>query len=463
MLMPRNDLIESTYEQALKFARQTPYPKYEQRIETLEKLKQVIIRNKNEINTALFNDLGKSEYESQISEMTFVIDEIDVHLKNLKKWMSPRKVKTPLVLQPGSSQITPEPFGLVLIIGPWNYPLNLIATPLIGSIAAGNITILKPSELAPHTSKILVKISKELNSPFLHALEGGVGETTQLLEKKFDHIFFTGSPRVGKIIMSAAAKHLTPVTLELGGKSPTVIWGDQDLDIVASRIIWGKLINTGQTCVAPDYLIVQEKLKKELIEKLKNKITEFYGNDPINSPDYGKIINENNFNRLISLIEKDKVLLGGESIKEKLKIAPTLVESDLDSPIMKEEIFGPILPIISIKELSEIDHIIALNPRPLVMYLFTLDQSLVDYTEKNFKAGALCVNDTIIQISNFHLPFGGIGNSGMGSYHGIHSFDNFSHFKPVIKRKQMLDLTLRYPPYEGKLKPTLKLLKWFGH
>ena len=463
MLMPRNDLIESTYEQALKFARQNPYPRYEQRIKTLENLKQVIKRNKDEINTALFNDLGKSEYESQISEMTFVIDEIDVHLKNLKRWMKPRKVKTPLVLQPGSSQITPEPFGLVLIIGPWNYPFNLIATPLVGSIAAGNTTILKPSELAPHTSKILVKISKELNSPFLHTLEGAVSETTQLLEKKFDHIFFTGSPRVGKIIMNAAAKHLTPVTLELGGKSPTIIWGDQDLDIVASRIIWGKLINTGQTCVAPDYLIVQEKLKNELIEKLKNKITEFYGNDPLSSPDYGKIINENNFNRLFSLIEKNKILLGGESIKEKLKISPTLVESDLNSPIMKEEIFGPILPIISIKELSEIDHIIALNPRPLVMYLFTLDQSLVDHVEKNFKAGALCVNDTIIQISNFHLPFGGIGNSGMGSYHGIHSFDNFSHFKPVIKRKQMLDLTLRYPPYEGKLKPTLKLLKWFGH
>jgi len=463
MVTTNENLIDSTYDKALHFSNLNPNPTYSERYETLEKLKKIFIKSSEEINVALFNDLGKSEYEAQISEAALVIHEIEINQKNMKKWMKPRKVKTPLVLTPASSKIVAEPFGLVLIIGPWNYPLNLLGTPLIGSIAAGNTTIVKPSELAPHTSKLCLKMIQELNSPYVKILEGGVQETTLILKKRFDHIFFTGSPRVGKIIMEAASKHLTPVTLELGGKSPTIIWEDQNLDIVASRIVWGKFLNCGQTCIAPDYLIVQDKIKDKLVEKLKLKIREFYGDKPLESPDYGKIINENNYQRLVSLIDHDKLIFGGQTLAQKHKIAPTLVNADTNSAIMKEEIFGPILPIISIKELKEIDEIIALNPRPLAIYLFTLEKSLVSHFEKNIKSGALCVNDTIIQISNFHLPFGGIGNSGMGSYHGIHSFDNFSHFKPVIQRKQMLDLTLRYPPYKGKLKNTSKLLKWFGH
>ncbi len=463
MLTSTQELIDSTYEKSLEFSKTNPYPSHSQRVSTLKELKKLILKNDDLLKEALLKDLGKTDYEAYVSEIMFIIKEIDISLKYLKKWMKPRRVKTPLLFLPASSKRAPIPLGLVLIIGPWNYPFNLLAAPLIGSIAAGNTTIIKSSELAPHMSKVVAKIVHELNSPFVQVIEGGVSETTQLLKKKFDHIFFTGSTRVGQIIMEAASKHLTPCTLELGGKSPTIVWGEQDLEIVASRIIWGKLINCGQTCIAPDYIIVQDSLKAKLIEKLKKKITDFYSSTPLESPDYGKIINERNFTRLTAFLNKDEIIFGGETNKEKLKISPTLLESKLDSPIMQSEIFGPILPIITIKELHEIDKIIAHNPDPLTVYLFTRQESLVDYIQQNIKSGSLCVNDTIIQITNSHLPFGGIGNSGTGSYHGTHSFDNFSHFKSVIKRKQMLDLTLRYPPYKNKLKPTLKLLKWFGH
>jgi acyl-CoA reductase-like NAD-dependent aldehyde dehydrogenase len=364
------------------------------------------------------------------------------------------------VYQPASSRIIPQPKGVVLIISPWNYPFQLLITPLIGSIAAGNCALLKPSELAPATSAVLAKLVERTFSPEYCALvEGGVEETTALLRESFDHIFFTGSIPVGKIVMRAAAEHLTPVTLELGGKSPCIIDKETDIKVTARRIAWGKFFNCGQTCVAPDYLLVPTQIKREVLAALKQSVQHFFGNDPQTSPDYGRIINERHFDRLVSLISGE-VLLGGTYDRSQRYIPPTVIDRvSMSDKVMEDEIFGPILPVLEYDTLDEAFALVRQRPNPLACYIFTTRRETEHRVLNELSFGGGCVNDTLIHVGNAHLPFGGIGASGMGAYHGQTSFDVFSHFKSVMKSPQMIDLPLKYPPYGKRLNLVRKMMR----
>lgn len=435
----------------------------EYRLYLLAKLKKVISENETLIGEALKQDLNKPELEAYVSETGFVLEEINYAIKKLHKWIKPRRVKSPVLQQPCRSFIKKEPLGTVLIIGPWNYPFQLILAPLVGAIAAGNTAILKPSELAPATSKLIKEIFHEnFARGEISVIEGAIDETNYLLDEKFDYIFYTGSGMVGKIIMEKAAKHLTPVTLELGGKSPCMIFGDLDLNLVARRIAWGKFINGGQTCVAPDYVLIEKKNKDRFVTEMKAVIREYYGENPAQSPDYCRIINEHHFKRLASQIIKEDVLIGGETDESQRYIAPTVLNANEDSPIMSEEIFGPLLPIVTVKDVGAALNIINKKPKPLALYLFTNDSKLENVISTATSSGGLLINDTIVHLTNNRLPFGGVGASGIGAYHGKFSFDIFSHNKSVMKRYLMLDVALRYPPYFGKLKIIRWLMKYFG-
>ena len=428
------------------------------RIEQLKLLRQAIVDNEGAIKKALYADLSKPELECYATEIGICLEEIKYALKRIKSWAKPKKIVTPLAYLPASSKVYAEPLGVVLIIGAWNYPFQLIILPLIGAIAAGNCTVLKPSEIAANTSHLLAEIiPKYFDSSFMAVVEGGKEVTQQLLEEKFDHIFFTGGTTVGKIIMSAAAKHLTPVTLELGGKSPCIVDADTHLNYTARRIVWGKFINAGQTCVAPDYLLVDRKIKKDLLERIKQCVRDFYGDTPETSPDYARIISQNHFHRLCELLNVGEIILGGDTNPTERYIAPTVIDGvTLDDQVMQEEIFGPILPVIEYTNLSEAIALVNAKPKPLALYFFSNNKQHQDQVLQQTSSGGACINDTIIHMAFPALPFGGIGNSGIGRYHGKTSFETFSHQRSVLNKSFLVDVKLRYAPYKGKL----KFLKW---
>ncbi|MCF2147210.1 aldehyde dehydrogenase [Desmonostoc muscorum LEGE 12446] len=429
------------------------------RLEQLQTLKQAIIEHEQEIIQALQADLHKPEVEIYLTEIA-VIKDIDYAIKYIKTWTKPHKVAVSLEFFSYSARIYPEPLGVVLIISPWNYPFQLAISPLIGAIAAGNCAIVKPSEIASHTSSIVAKIiTKYFQPAYIAVVEGGIEASEKLLAEKFDHIFFTGGTSVGKIVMAAAAKHLTPVTLELGGKSPCIVDTEINLEHTARRITWGKFINAGQTCIAPDYLLVDKKIKKDLIDELKKCLKEFYGDNPANSPDYARIISQKNFDRLVKFLEDGEVIIGGETKSSERYIAPTIIDNVcLEDSVMQEEIFGPILPIIEYSDIGEAIALINSRPKPLALYLFSQNKNLQNQVLQETSSGGVCINDTMMQFGVSSLPFGGVGDSGIGNCHGKASFDTFSHHKSVLQNSFWLDLKWRYAPYKSKLPLIKKLL-----
>lgn len=423
------------------------------RIKMLKALKKAIKNHEGDIYEALKRDFNKSNFETYLTEIATIYEEINYILKRLRLWVEPEKVDTPITIHPGSSYIYSVPYGVTLIIGAWNYPFQLTVVPLVGALAAGNCAILKPSELSPNTSHVIAQIMKEIyEEEYVAVVEGAVEETQQLLAERFDYIFFTGSVPVGKIIAQAASKYLTPYTLELGGKSPCVVHKDASIDKTAKRIVWGKFLNGGQTCVAPDYLLVHKDIKDDLIFKMKKYITSFYTSNPKESEDYPRIINERHFDRLAKYLDNGKTIIGGDTDKSELYISPTILDDiHWDDPIMQDEIFGPILPIITYEDLDLIIEQINSRPKPLAFYAFTEKKSIGEQMLKHIDFGGGCLNDTITHFANLNLPFGGVGSSGSGAYHGKFSFDTFSHQKGVHKKTTWVDVPLRYPPYENKL------------
>lgn len=433
------------------------------RKETLIKLLNTVIIYENEIIQALHDDFKKPAFESVLTETSQVVLELKHVIKNMKKWAKPRRVFPSLLNFPSKDYIYKEPYGKVLIIAPWNYPFQLALCPLISAVAAGNQVVVKPSELTPKTSEIIVKIiHKVFDKNHVEVVEGGIEVSQKLLSERWDYIFFTGSVAVGKIVAQAAAENLTPVTLELGGKNPCIIDETANLKLAAKRIVWGKFVNAGQTCIAPDYILVQKNIKKHFVNFLKEEITKAYGENPEESPDFARIINAKNWQRLVALIEPEKVVFGGESNPKDNYISPTLVEETaLESPIMQEEIFGPILPILTYIKESEIAAVISKFEKPLALYAFSENPGFQKRIIQNYSFGGGCVNDTIIHFANKRLPFGGVGHSGIGAYHGNLSFDTFSHQKSIVKKANWLDLPLRYAPYLDKMPTIRKILKWF--
>lgn len=433
------------------------------RIEKLKKLRDVLKSEEEKVFEALKKDLMKSSFESYVTEVAMVYDEINMHIKNIKKWSKKRRVKTPLVQFPAKSFIQLEPYGVVLIIGPFNYPFMLTMDPLIGAIAAGNTAVIKPSESAPETSKILKEILEKVfdEKYVLHVNpEKGKEVVEELLKEKFDYIFFTGSATVGKIVMKAASQYLTPVTLELGGKSPCIIDKDCKLELAARRIVWGKLLNSGQTCVAPDYLYVHKDIEEEFIKKLEEEIKNQFGDNPLESEDYSKMVNEREFNRVLSYIDKEKLVFGGNYNRKTFQIEPTILKNvTLNDPVMEREIFGPIFPILPFENLDEVIRLVNSKDKPLAIYYFSEDKNKIEKVLNSTSSGGVTINDTLVHVSSSYLPFGGVGNSGMGEYHGKYSFDLFSNKKGVMNRKTFLDLKIRYAPFQNKLTIVKKIMK----
>jgi aldehyde dehydrogenase (NAD+) len=434
---------------------------YEFRLEQLQRLLAAILDAQAQIVAAVTADLGRPEFEAYIELGT--VAEIKDAIKRLRSWMKPQRVSTEFNVWPASAWVQPDPLGVVLIIGPWNYPFQLLIAPLIGAIAAGNCVILKPSELAPHCSKVITQIIKDTFDPsYIAVVEGGVEPTQQLLAEKFDHIFFTGGTRVGKIVMQAAAQHLTPVTLELGGKSPCIVEPDVDITTAAHRIVWAKFLNAGQTCIAPDYLLVNRQIKAQLLTAIEATIAAFYGNGAHPSSDMARIVNDQQFSRLTGYLHNGTTLVGGTSDSASRYIAPTVLDQvDWTDPIMAEEIFGPILPVLDYDDLGEAIAQINARPKPLALYFFSRDRQKQQQILATTSSGGVCLNDAILQVATRNLPFGGVGDSGMGQYHGKVSFDVFSHQKSVLRRFFLLDRLLsswRYPPYKNKLQLIKKVV-----
>jgi len=434
------------------------------RVNQLKALRLLIINHESEILAAVYKDLSKPDFENQLTETQFTLWEISHAIKMLKSWIVPENVPTPLFHQPAKSIIYSEPLGQALIIAPWNYPFQLLISPLVAAIAAGNTVLLKPSEISVNTSAMIAKlIPQYFNEEYIAVVEGGVKETEELLDLKWDAIFYTGSTKVGKIIMSAAAKNLTPVTLELGGKSPCIVDKNINLKQTARKIIWGKFLNAGQTCIAPDYILVDKMIKDKLVNTLIEIIKEFYGENPQNSKDYARIINETHFNRLTSYLKDTEIVYGGNFDVSQKYISPTIIlNPNLDSDLMNDEIFGPILPIIEYQSIDEAISFINKRPKPLALYVFSKNSKFNNEIIDKTSSGGVCVNDTLSHITTSSLPFGGVGDSGMGQYHAKAGFDNFSHKKSVLKKSQLIDYKLRYPPYL-KLTPFLKkIITWLN-
>ena len=431
------------------------------RIAQLNLIKRFTTEQQDAIDAALQADLGKCQLEAWSGEIGYVLSEVDYAIKNIKKWAAKRRVSTPIIAQPGHSYLQPQPLGTVLIMGAWNYPYQLVVTPLIAAIAAGNCAVLKPSELAPATAEIITKLVSYLDTNAVVAIQGGVEESTAVLRQPFDHILYTGGEAVGKIVMRAAAEHLTPVTLELGGKSPCIVDSSANLEVSVSRIAWCKWMNAGQTCVAPDYVIVEKHYVDTFVSALTAKIKQFYGEDNgASSADYARIVNARHWRRIKGYFDGQKVAHGGQCDEDSLYIGPSLiVEPKLDSLVMKEEIFGPILPIITVTSIVDAIELINQRPKPLAMYLFTKNSDLESRVLTETTAGSMCINDGMMFMANKKLPFGGVGTSGMGRYSGQSGFDTFSHLKAVMKRSFALDVDLRYPPYTND---KLKWLKRLG-
>ena len=421
---------------------------YKFRIDALKKLKKAIQENEYKILEALKQDLGKSNTEAYMCEVGMTIAEINYMIKHLKKYMAPKVVKTPLAQFSAKSYILPSPLGVVLVMSPWNYPFMLAIDPLVNAIAAGNTVIVKPGSYAQATSNIIKELlSSIFNEEYVAVVLGGRDVNQKLLDQKFDYIFFTGSKAVGETVLEKAAKHITPVTLELGGKSPCIVDKSANLKLAAKRIVFGKYLNCGQTCVAPDYLLVEECVKDKLIPLIVQEIQLQFGTNPLDNPDYGKIINEKHFERLKGLVKGEKVLIGG-AFDNKNRIAPTVLDNiHVNSKCMQEEIFGPILPILEFKTLEHVKNIIELNPTPLAFYLFSTDKDTISDLTSTTLFGGGCINDTIIHLASSRLSFGGVGTSGMGSYHGKRGFETFSHYKSIVNKHNFIDLPIRYQPY----------------
>lgn len=429
---------------------------YAFRIAQLKKLKKAIKKHEKAIEEALFSDLHKHPFEAYSSEIGFLYDEINDAITHLSSWMEEETPSTPMVHFPSSSKVYKDPLGLVLIIGPWNYPFQLTIAPLIGSICGGNCTIIKPSNQTKHTAQIIEQLIAETFEPNYVAViqGGGAAIVPEILNHyRFDHIFFTGSANVGKQIMAAAAQHLTPVTLELGGKSPCIVAEDAKIDTAAKRIIWGKFWNAGQTCVGVDYLLVHEKVKDKLVEKLKKYIIQFFGEDASQSDSYSKIVNEKRFDILQSYLSQGTIVYGGQTKKEQLYIQPTILDNvSMNSQVMQEEIFGPILPIITFKDNSEAIKIIKNNPYPLALYLFTESTKTEKQFIENVRFGGGCINNILVHLVNPEIPFGGVGYSGMGNYHGKYSFETFTHRKSILSTSSLIDVPIKYAPFNNKKK-----------
>lgn len=435
---------------------------YEARVECLQRLRSALISHEREIHQALRADLGKPEFESYLAETGFCLHEISFTLKHLKRWMKPVRRLTSIFCQPGSSRIEYSPLGVNLIIAPFNYPVMLALSPLIAAISAGNTVVIKTSELTPASSEVIRQLIESTFDPrHIAYVPGAVEETTDLLAQPFDHIFFTGSARVGRIVMTAAARHLTPVTLELGGKSPCIVHDDADLDIAARRIVFGKFLNAGQTCIAPDYVLVHQHARDTLLEKLKARIEVCFGRDPSTSPDYGRIVSDSHFQRLAAMIDPARVVTGGETDAVSRYIAPTVLKDvSLDDAVMAEEIFGPLLPVLEYTRLDEVYATVRKLPQhPLALYLFTRDRAMQKELMSNIQFGGGCVNQCVVHISNHHLPFGGVGQSGIGDYHGLEGFERFSHRKSILQSATWFDVPLAYPPYRDKIRYLRRLLK----
>ena len=432
------------------------------RIDTLKNLKQEIVSHEDDIISALKKDFKKPAFETYITEISVVLSELDLMIKNINSWSKPKKVRSALMNFPSSEYIYSEPYGACLIIAPWNYPFQLAMAPLIDAIASGNTVILKPSELTPHTAQLLEDIiTKVFKSGHAAVVQGDAEVASELLDLKWDYIFFTGSVKVGKIVAKAAAPNLTPVTLELGGKNPCIIDESAKIELSAKRIVWGKFLNAGQTCIAPDYILIHHSIKEQFFNALTTEIEAAFGTNPETSPDYTRVVNTKNFERLMGLIKNEKIVIGGDSNSEDNYIAPTVLdEPDLNSEVMQDEIFGPILPVISYTSEDELRTTINHYAKPLAFYMFSSNITYAKKLMHEFSFGGGVLNDTIIQFTNHRLPFGGVGESGIGAYHGKHSFYTFSHQKAVVKKATWLDLPFRYAPYGEKLKTLKKVLKW---
>jgi aldehyde dehydrogenase (NAD+) len=423
----------------------------EWRVATLQRLRAFVVANESALLTALEADFGKPRFEAWGTEIGFIVSDIDHTLAHLDGWMAPTKVPTPLAFQPGSSKIVAEPLGVACVIAPWNYPVQLLLLPMIAAIAAGNAVVGKPSELTPAAADAVQAIIGQLNDPAVGLVLGGVAETTELLTHRFDHILYTGNGRVGRVVMRAAAEHLTPVTLELGGKSPAIVSRNANLKVAARRIAWGKFMNAGQTCIAPDYVLVEQPVHDEFVRLLGESITEFYGADPQVSADLARIVNEPHFHRLEKLLHCGTVAVGGQSDVDTRYIAPTVLTGITRAdPVMDEEIFGPILPVLSVDSINEAIEFVNADEKPLALYTFSDDSDENDTVLARATSGGACVNGTILHISNPSLPFGGVGESGTGAYHGKFGFDTFSHHRGVHTRSTRLDPALMYPPYTAK-------------
>ncbi|CAJ1974240.1 unnamed protein product [Sphenostylis stenocarpa] len=438
---------------------------YEWRVSQVKVLLKAVLDNEEQIIDALRSDLAKPPLETVVYEIGMFKNSCELILKELKHWMTPEKVKTSIRTFPSSAEIVPEPLGLVLVISPWNYPILLSLDPVVGAIAAGNAVVLKPSEITPATSSVLAKIIEEyMDHSFVRVVQGAVDETTALLQQKWDKIFYTGNGKVGRIVMTAAAKHLTPVALELGGKCPAVVDSNVNLKVAARRIISGKWgLNNGQACVSPDYIITTKEYVPKLLDALKTELEACYGKNPLESEDLSRIVSSNHFARLSKLLNDDKVsgkiVYGGEKDENKLRIAPTiLLDVPQDSLVMGEEIFGPLLPVITVNKLEESLDLINSGEKPLAAYVFTTDKKFKEQFVKNVSAGGLLVNDTSLHLVVETLPFGGVGESGMGAYHGKFSFDAFTHKKAVLYRSFAGDSSLRYPPYTDTKQRLMKAL-----
>lgn len=426
---------------------------YTFRKNALERLKKTILEHEKSIYEALHADLHKSEGETFLSEIGIVLREIDTHLKHLRAWMRPKRVGTPLFMKPSRSRIVCEPYGVVLIMAPWNYPFQLTLAPLVGAIAAGNCAVLKPSPYTPHVSTVIRQIVESAFTPeHVTVVEGHRDTNTELLAQRWDYIFFTGSPSMGKVVMQAAAEHLTPVTLELGGKSPCIVDSTANCDIAARRIVWGKFLNAGQTCIAPDYLFVHQNVREPLLEQVELCIKQFYGEDPKASENYARIVSDKAFERIQSYLSEGKIIQGGETDPAERYIAPTLLtEVDPESPVMQQEIFGPVLPVFEFVHLTDVLEFINNREKPLALYYFGTGKRAKRALHET-SSGGMCINDTIMHIANDKLPFGGVGNSGMGKYHGKNSFLTFSNRRSLVLTPRNFDIPLKYPPY--------KRLKW---
>jgi aldehyde dehydrogenase (NAD+) len=432
----------------------------EWRLRQLEGLARFLKECEDEILSALAADVGKPKLEGYSTEVAYTATEIANARRALRRWLEPAKVSTPLVLQPGKSYIHTQPLGVVLVIAPWNYPVALLVGPLIGAIAAGNAVILKPSEVAPETSAVMAaRLPRYLDSDCIRVVEGGVPETTELLAERFDHIFYTGNGAVAQIVMAAAARHLTPVTLELGGKSPVIVDPSANLRVAARRICWGKFSNAGQTCVAPDYVLVHDAVHDRLLEALADTLLEFYGPDPKSSPDYGRIVNARHHRRLTALLDSGTVVVGGDVDEHDRYISPTILRDvSPDSPIMSEEIFGPILPLLRVSSIDEAVRFVNRRPKPLALYLFSEDARVQAEVIERTTSGGAAVNHTWMHLANHQLPFGGVGASGTGAYHGKAGFDCFSHHRSVLVKSTSLDAPVVYPPYDETKRKLLRFL-----